>query len=78
MKDAYTHPDFNALMLNEVQSVCTSQKLSSLEKPKKVFLTPEAFSIENNLLTPTMKLKRNLANKHFEAQFNAMYANSTD
>ena len=38
--------------------LATEKKLSSLEKPKQFILYPEAFSMDNNLLTPTFKLKR--------------------
>jgi len=36
-------------------------KFTSLEKPYEICLMDEPFSIENNLITPTFKLKRNIA-----------------
>ena len=36
-------------------------------------LTPEMFSIENDLLTPTMKLKRPQAKKAFAEAIREMY-----
>ena len=65
-KDAYTDPQFKALIMDEIKSIGIKQKLSGLEKPKDVTLTEEAFSVENNLLTPTYKLKRNIARDHFK------------
>jgi len=50
-------------------------KFNGLEKIKKVHLTAEAFSIENDLLTPTMKIKRNIARKAYAAQIEKMYEN---
>ena len=38
-----------------------------------VHLTPVPFSVENHLLTPTFKLKRNVAAKFFEKEIAAMY-----
>jgi len=38
--------------------LATSNKLSSLEKPKDVFISSEQFSVDNDTLTPTFKLKR--------------------
>ena len=35
-----------------------NHKLSKIEKIKKYFLINEKFSIENGMLTPTLKLKR--------------------
>lgn len=39
-----------------------------------VFLHPEAFSIENGLLTPTFKVKRPQSQTKFQKQLDAMYA----
>ena len=47
----------------DILSFVASNKLNSLEKPKQLFLIKDPFTIENDLLTPTMKLKRNIAKK---------------
>ena len=39
--------------------------LTSLEKVKKVHLHPAPFTVENDLITPTFKIKRNIAKKTF-------------
>lgn len=49
-------------------------KLSGLEKIKKLHLHGEAFTIANDLVTPTFKLKRNVAKKLFQSVFDKMYA----
>jgi len=49
--------------------------LTSLEKPKDLFLHPEEFSVDNNILTPTFKLKRNIAAQVFKEQIDEMYKN---
>jgi len=49
-------------------------KLNSLEKPKQITLHQEAWTVENGILTPTMKVKRNVVKKMWEADINAMYA----
>ena len=36
-------------------------------------LTPEAFTVENGLLTPSFKLKRPQARDAFSAELDAMY-----
>ncbi len=40
---------------------------------KDIYLHPEQFSIENNLLTPTMKTKRPELGKYFEKEIDDMY-----
>lgn len=43
-------------------------------QPKAVILSLEAWTIENTLITPTLKLKRQNLAKHFAAEIAAMYA----
>lgn len=38
-----------------------------------VHLTPEPFSVDNGLLTPSFKLKRPQAKDAFQAELDAMY-----
>lgn len=49
-------------------------RLNSLEKIKKYHISTEPFSVENNLLTPSQKLMRFSARKHFKGIVEAMYA----
>jgi long-chain acyl-CoA synthetase len=41
---------------------------------KKVHLSPVPFTIENNTLTPTMKVKRNEAQKMYAQAITKLYA----
>lgn len=50
-----------------------NENLTGLEIPKKYFCTNEEFSVENDLLTPTFKLKRNEAKKKYYTQIKEMY-----
>jgi long-chain acyl-CoA synthetase len=43
------------------------------EIPKAIYLSREPFTLENEILTPTMKLKRNVAQVHFEKEIAQMY-----
>jgi long-chain acyl-CoA synthetase len=44
------------------------------EVVKRVFLEPELFSVENDLLTPSFKLKRPQLQKRYQAEIDRMYA----
>jgi len=47
--------------------------LNSLERPKKIYLTADPFSVQNDIITPTFKLKRNIAKKVYDKEIKAMY-----
>ena len=52
--------------MDEITNIFKEHKLSGLEKPKDFYLTIDQFSVENNLLTPTFKLKRNIARDYYK------------
>ena len=58
--------------MTEIEDFARLRKLNSLEKPREIFLTQEPFSVDNELLTPTFKLKRNVGKKVFQAQIDAL------
>ena len=65
--------DFKALLMQEIDDLGRLRKLNSLEKPKELFVASEPFSVENDIVTPTFKLKRNVGAKVYQAQITAMY-----
>ena len=50
-----------------------NKKLTQIEKIKKYFIVNENFTIENDLLTPTMKVKRNKVIKKYKDNFEKLY-----
>lgn len=48
-------------------------KFNSLERPLKFILTLEEFSVNNELMTPTMKLVRKKIQTHFQDKINKAY-----
>ncbi|KAI8575419.1 hypothetical protein K450DRAFT_261931 [Umbelopsis ramanniana AG] len=48
--------------------------LKGFEQVKKIYLTADEFTVDNDLLTPTFKLKREVAKKKFASEIEAMYA----
>ena len=55
----------------EIESV--NKKLTNIEKIKKFFVVNEKFSIENGMLTPTLKLKRFKIINKFKKEFENLY-----
>lgn len=68
-----SHAEVKKAILADMNRLATEAHCSSLEKPKRVFVTPDAFSVDNDILTPTFKLKRNVAKKIFQDQIDEMY-----
>jgi len=50
-----------------------NKKLSAIEKVKKYFVTDNQFTIENRMLTPTLKLKRKEIIKNYLKQIENLY-----
>jgi long-chain acyl-CoA synthetase len=65
VKDAY-------LKICEVNS--NKGKLAGFEKIKRVFLTVDPFNFDNDLVTPTLKVKRSQAAKFYKKEIDEMYA----
>ena len=58
--------------LIEAEIAQRNRDLPSYETIKKVTLVPE-FTIENQMMTPTFKLKKNIIIQNYEAQIDGMY-----
>ena len=59
------HERVLALFESEMKKQCESAALNKYEYPAKFLLTETTFTQENDLLTPTFKLKRMEAKKYF-------------
>ncbi|MCF6249297.1 MAG: long-chain fatty acid--CoA ligase, partial [Desulfobacula sp.] len=64
------HTDIQALIDSEVAA--RNKGLASFETIKKVALVPE-FTIENNMMTPTFKLKKNILIDNYEEEIETLY-----
>jgi len=64
---------FNKLVFDDVTKVCVAKKLHSFERPKAIHLEPELWSVDNEVLTPTFKLKRNFAKQKYQSTIDALY-----
>lgn len=66
--------DLKMSVLKEVSDLANANQFNSLEKPKQMMLLLEPFSVENDMLTPTFKLKRNIAKQKFAKEIDELYA----
>lgn len=71
--DLVGNPLVRQAILEEMGAVGKEAGLKGFEVVKAVHLTAVPFSVENELLTPTFKLKRNVAAKFFDKEIAAMY-----
>ncbi|MEQ2278279.1 hypothetical protein XENORESO_015485, partial [Xenotaenia resolanae] len=62
-------------IITDMTKVGREAGLKSFEQVKDVHLHPELFTIENGLLTPTLKTKRTELKALFQSQLDQLYAN---
>ena len=72
-KDYFEDPDLIKDILTEIERFSRSNDIKGFEIVKKVYLTKEPFTIENELLTTTLKIRRHIAKKHFMKEIQKMY-----
>lgn len=68
------NPELKARIEKDIDYLNT--KLGGWEQIKKIELTPEVWSIEDGLLTPTLKLKRKAIKEKYIALYNKMYGHN--
>jgi Long-chain acyl-CoA synthetases (AMP-forming) len=64
-------PDFRRAVGEAVDRV--NRTLSSIEKVRRTLLTPEGFSTDNGMLTPTLKIRRHVIRKTYGDRLEALY-----
>ncbi|RHY75841.1 hypothetical protein DYB38_004187 [Aphanomyces astaci] len=76
--DLCRHPKVVEAVHKDIVAVGKKGALSGFETVRAILLHPEHFTVENDLLTPTFKLKRNDAKKLFSTQIDALYDKAGD
>uniref|UniRef100_A0A667ZRD0 Long-chain-fatty-acid--CoA ligase n=1 Tax=Myripristis murdjan TaxID=586833 RepID=A0A667ZRD0_9TELE len=66
--------DVKNAILEDILMVGKEGGLKSFEQVRQIALHPEMFSVQNGLLTPTLKAKRTELRNHFREQIDALYA----
>lgn len=74
VQEVCASPAARAHVLEALTAHGRANKLNSLELVKALVLEPAVFSVENDLLTPTFKLKRAPLLKHYRKEVDVMYA----
>eukprot|EP00026_Physarum_polycephalum_P003342 Phypoly_transcript_03352.p1 GENE.Phypoly_transcript_03352~~Phypoly_transcript_03352.p1 ORF type:complete len:670 (+),score=80.49 Phypoly_transcript_03352:232-2241(+) len=70
----FSDPEIRKAVVHELERIAVQRELAGFEKVKNVHLAYEPFSIENDTLTPSFKLKRPNALKLFRKEIDKLYA----
>ena len=71
--DYFEDEDLKKEIIKEMDTFGRKNGLKGFELPKKIYLFKDKFSVENQIITPTMKIKRHVAKKIFEEQIKKLY-----
>ncbi|XP_078420875.1 long-chain-fatty-acid--CoA ligase 5 isoform X2 [Cetorhinus maximus] len=70
------NPEVKKVILEDMVKLGKEAGLKSFEQVKDLYLHTEMFSIENGLLTPTLKAKRSELAKYFDSKIDRLYENT--
>uniref|UniRef100_A0A5K4F061 long-chain-fatty-acid--CoA ligase n=1 Tax=Schistosoma mansoni TaxID=6183 RepID=A0A5K4F061_SCHMA len=68
-----TRKEIREFVLEKMNSIAREKGLKGFELARNIYLTPEPFTVDNGLLTPTMKLARINLRKHFANTIKNLY-----
>lgn len=77
-EELYTSAKVKKEFLKEIENFGKKSDLKGFERVKAVFLSSHEFSVENELLTPTFKLKREAVRELYKDQISEMYSSLTN
>jgi len=72
-ENACRDPGVTAKLLKEMDRSAKKAKLLGFEIVKGIYLYPKQFGVEDDLITPTFKLKRPQLRKYFQKEISNMY-----
>jgi long-chain acyl-CoA synthetase len=73
LRSAANHPLVKRDFLKKLDQIARDHKFNNFERVRSCYLDVDPFTIANELLTPTLKLKRPQAAKAFRQQIDQMY-----
>lgn len=74
LTESYENEDVKKDLLKALNAYGKQNDLKGFEQIRAIHVTSDEFTVENDLLTPTFKLKRETAKKVYQSQIEAMYA----
>ena len=72
-KNYFDNEDIKNEIIKDIDTYGRKNDLKGFELPKKIYLCKEPFSIENQIITPTLKIRRHQAKKFFAKEINKLY-----
>ena len=72
-KDYFDDKDLINDIIKEIDTFSRNNDIKGFEIVKKIYLSKEPFTIDNNLLTTTMKLRRHIAKNKFSEEIKKLY-----
>ncbi len=74
MEELCKSKELHDMIMNDVKGLAKKNGLHGFETPKAIFLEANPFTVENDLITPTFKLKRPQLREYYQKQIDEMYA----
>lgn len=78
IKAAASEPKVKAAVLKDLDKAGRKKKFAGYERVRNIQLALEPFTIDNELLTPTLKLKRPVAAKKYRDVLDSLYAEALE
>ncbi|KAL0079755.1 hypothetical protein J3Q64DRAFT_1644956 [Phycomyces blakesleeanus] len=72
--ELYTSPEVKKSILKILNAFGKQSDLKGFEQIRAIHLTSDEFTVDNDLLTPTFKLKREIAKKVYKKEIDELYA----
>jgi long-chain acyl-CoA synthetase len=73
ISSVYNDPAIKKQLLKDLDHTAQKKRLQGFERIKGIHLASDPFTVENELLTPTMKLKRSESAKAFRKEIDRLY-----
>jgi len=69
----YENEDLKNDILKDLENIGRKADFKGFEIIKKIYLSPEPFTVQNDLCTPTLKVRRHVAKKYFANKIRELY-----